>query len=101
MDCLKRSPGTLNACTEARIEQHLRRHFKVPPGVRDKVYTMVTFEIDKQGRIGRLACTPKPHAAVEREVERVMRMLPEFVPASQSGHPVAVYFRIPLSVQVR
>lgn len=97
-ECLTPSSEARNACTEARIEQHLQRRFKLPRGVRGPVRTMVTFEIDTQGRIGRLVCTPRVAKEVEAEVERVLRSLPEFVPGSQGGHPVAVYYRIPLSV---
>ena len=101
MDCLKRWPGEVDACTELRIEQHLRRHLKVPRSVKGGLRTTVTFEIDREGHIGRLVCTPAVDPAVEQEVDRVLRMLPQFVPATQSGIPVPVYFRIPLSVQVR
>ncbi len=100
MDCLKRSPRSVDACTEDRIEAHLRRHFTMPQGLRGAVRTMVTFEIDAQGRIGRLVCTPRPDPAVQQEVERVLRLLPQFVPGSQSGYPVPVYYRIPLSLKV-
>jgi hypothetical protein len=98
MECLERSGKTRDACTESRIEKHLQRRFKVPPGIRGPLRTVITFEIDKQGRIGRLVCTPRVAKEVEAEVERVLRSLPEFVPGSQGGHPVAVYYRIPLSV---
>jgi hypothetical protein len=98
MECLERSGKTRDACTESRIEKHLQRRFKVPPGIRGPLRTVITFEIDTQGRIGRLVCTPRVAKEVEAEVERVLRSLPEFVPGSQGGHPVAVYYRIPLSV---
>ncbi|MFN6177199.1 MAG: hypothetical protein ACK46G_06650 [Flavobacteriales bacterium] len=99
MDCLKRSPNALDECTEDRIQQHLERQFKVPSGVRSEVRTTVTFEIDREGRIGKLVCAPRVNAEVEREIERVLRALPAFVPGSQGGIPVPVYYQIPLRVR--
>ncbi len=99
MDCLKRSPSSLDECTEYRIQKHLEREFKVPPGIRGDVRTTVTFEIDREGRIGKLICAPKVNAEVEREIDRVLRALPQFVPGSQGGLPVPVYYQIPLRVR--
>ena len=99
MECLERSGNARDAGTESRIEQHLQRRFKIPAGIRGPLRTVVTFEIDTQGRIGRLVCTPRVAKEVEAEVDRVLRSLPEFVPGSQGGHPVPVYYRIPLSVR--
>jgi len=99
MECLKRSPNTLDECTEQRIQKHLERQFKVPPGIRGEVRTTVTFEIDREGRIGKLVCAPRVNAEVEREVDRVLRALPAFVPGSQGGIPVPVYYQIPLRVR--
>ncbi len=99
MECLKRSPNTLDECTEQRIQKHLERQFKVPPGIRGEVRTTVTFEIDREGRIGKLVCAPRVNAEVEREIDRVLRALPAFVPGSQGGIPVPVYYQIPLRVR--
>lgn len=99
LDCLKRSPGDLWGCTEHRIDQHLRRHFRMPRGLRGEVRTVVTFEIDDAGQIGRLVCTPRVGAEVEQEIERVLRAMPRFVPGSQNGVPVPVFHRIPITLR--
>ena len=100
VDCMKRGMEHVDACTEERIGKHLERRFRIPPGVREPVRTTITFEIDEQGRIGKLVCTPRVAPAIEAEIERVIRSLPEFVPGSQGGHAVPVYYQIPLSVRV-
>lgn len=99
VDCLKRSSRDRDECTETRIQQHLQRKFRIPEGVRGTVRTTITFEIDTEGGIGRIICTPRVSQAVEAEIERVLRGLPEFVPGKQGVHPVSVYYQIPLSVK--
>jgi len=99
MECLKEGVNALDACTEARIQRHLERRFKIPASIRGEVRTTVTFEIDRSGRIGRLVCAPRVSLAVEEEIERVLRLLPDFVPGSQGGIPVPVYYQIPLRVR--
>lgn len=86
-------------CTEMRIQRHLDRYFRVPESLRKEEFTVVSFEIAADGTIGQLVCRPKPSEAVEREVERVIRMLPAFVPGMQNDHPVRVIYQIPLRVK--
>lgn len=99
VDCMKRGMAYVDECTEERIGKHLERRFRVPPGVRGHVRTTITFEIDAEGRIGRLVCTPRVERAIEAEIERVIRSLPQFVPGNQGGHAVPVFYQIPLSVR--
>ncbi|MDQ3099822.1 MAG: hypothetical protein M3R08_00425 [Bacteroidota bacterium] len=96
--CINEDRDRMNECTEDRIHRHLQRNIEIPSNVID-VSTTVTFEIDAQGKIGRLHCAPKVSREVEREIARVIRSLPEFIPGSQAGHPVAVYYQIPLRLR--
>jgi hypothetical protein len=100
MDCLHEDPDRLEPCTEARIEAHLQRHFRIPSSVKGRLRTTVTFRIDADGRIGTIHCAPQVDAEVQQEVERVIRAMPTFVPGSQGGIPVPVYYQIPLSLRV-
>lgn len=100
VDCMKRGIEHVDACTEERIGKHLERRFRVPPGIRGPVRTTITFEIDVEGRIGKLVCTPRVAPSIEAEIERVIRSLPQFVPGNQGGNVVPVYYQIPLSVRM-
>lgn len=99
MECLKRDPEHLVPCTEDRIEKHLQQHFRIPNGVRGHVRTTVTFLIDTKGEITKIVCAPKVDAKVLAEIERTLRSMPQFVPGSQGGIPVPVYYQIPLSLR--
>jgi hypothetical protein len=99
IDCDRGDMEKTNKCTEARILRHLERHLKIPKSVRGMVATTVTFEVDSEGNIGRLHCAPKVSSEVEKEIDRVIRSLPEFEPGRQGGHPVPVYYQIPLRLR--
>lgn len=99
VDCMKRGMEHVDECTEERIGRHLERRFRVPPGLKGPVRTTITFEIDVEGKVGKLICTPRVSPAIEAEIERVIRSLPQFIPGSQGGHTVPVYYQIPLSVR--
>lgn len=99
MECLKRDPEHLVPCTEDRIEEHLHHHFRIPNGMRGHVRTTVTFLIDTHGEITKIVCAPKVDTKVLAEIERTLRSMPQFVPGSQGGIPVPVYYQIPLSLR--
>jgi hypothetical protein len=88
-------------CTEERIHRHLQRHLRTGPLVKGSLSTTVTFEVDAEGQVGRIHCAPKVPAEVEREIQRVLRTMPEFIPGSQGGMPVAVWYQIPLRLSSR
>lgn len=97
-ECMKRGIEYVDACTEERIGKHLERRFRVPSSLKGSLRTTITFEIDEDGKIGKLVCTPRVPQAIEAEIERVIRSLPQFVPGRQGDHIVPVYYQIPLSV---
>jgi hypothetical protein len=98
-ECLARGKKDLDECTERRIDQHLHRYFRVPEDMRREEFTVVTFAIGRDGRIGELRCTPRPSASVQQEIERVIRLLPEFEPGTQNGVPVQVVYQLPFRVK--
>jgi hypothetical protein len=61
----------------------------------------VTFEIDAEGHIGKVICAPKVAEEVRAEIERAIRSMPTFVPGSQGGRPVTVYYQLPLSLRTQ
>ncbi len=95
-NCSRPDMERTKECTEQRIQRHLERNLRIPEGMMGSVRTTVTFEIDAEGSIGRIHCAPKVDPLIEEEIVQVIRSLPRFVPGSQGGHPVAVYYQIPL-----
>ena len=98
--CTELEPEQRDECTRKLAQATIERRFRLPNGVRDNVRTTVTFEVGSDGTIGRIVCAPRVPAAVEREIARVIHSMPEFIPGSQGGRPVGVYFQIPLHIRV-
>ncbi len=86
----------IDACTEAKIKRHIEKHISIPFTQKGVVATTVTFEIDADGSIGKIHCAPKVPQEIENEIRRVIGILPEFIPGTQGGHAVPVYYQIPL-----
>lgn len=58
--------------------------------------TYVSFIIDEEGRVIEVKSGGGEHKEIDREVERVMRNLPEFRPASQMGRSVRMSMTVPV-----
>jgi periplasmic protein TonB len=61
------------------------------------VKVVMQFVVAKDGSISALTVTESGGAAFDKEVERVMKMMPNWIPGEQNGHPVAVYFNLPVT----
>lgn len=99
--CLDVPRAEIDACTEDGIDRHLQKHFRAPAGMRGADFTVVTFVIEADGAIGRIACVPKPRNEIRQEIERVLRTMPAFMPATQNGRPVPVVYQMPFRVTRR
>lgn len=96
--CLGLPRGAIDSCTAALVDQHLKRRFRVPEGLRREERTTVSIVIDAEGRIARVHCAPAPSAPVEQEIRRVIGELPPMMPGTQNGRPVPVVFQLPFRV---
>jgi protein TonB len=87
-------PGGMEA-----FRRFLARHLRAPeselaPG--DRVRVPVRFIIDASGAWQSLSFPPETAPAFQAEIERVMRKMPNWVPGTQQGRKVAVYYTIPI-----
>lgn len=54
------------------------------------------FVVEKDGRVGNVTVLKSLSKECDREAVRVIKSLPRFTPARQQGHPVRVYYTIPV-----
>ena len=92
------SNDELKACFQAKIQEHVQKHFKFPELARDmgisgKVF--VLFAIDKNGNISDIK-TRGPDKVLEQEAERIISLLPKMVPGKQRGKAVKVPYSVPI-----
>ncbi len=90
----------LRKCLEYSIRDHVSKHFNVAlaqelglnPG-RKRIFVM--FVIDKYGDISNIK-SRAPHKRLQKEAERVIKLLPTMKPGRQRGKPVGVKYSLPI-----
>jgi protein TonB len=88
----------LKACFQAKIQEHVLKNFTYPElaqemGIGGKVY--VLFAIDKNGIVTDIK-SRGPDKILEKEAERIIRLLPNMIPGKQRGQSVKVPYSIPI-----
>ncbi len=79
--------------------KNLRFEFdEMQPGSR--VDIRCRFVVDKEGNVTGIEIIKSGTADFDKEVTRVMGKMPKWKPGFQNGRNVAVYFTIPIIVQV-
>lgn len=91
-------------CLQDKIRKHVNRKYNtglagdlgLDPG-KKRVY--VQFKISKTGTITDVRARG-PHARLEKEAIRVVKLLPKMVPGKQRGRPVGVKYTLPVTLLV-
>jgi protein TonB len=91
-------------CLQEKIRKHVNKKYNtglagdlgLDPG-KKRVY--VQFKISKTGSITDVRARG-PHARLEKEAVRVVKLLPKMVPGKQRGRPVGVKYTLPVTLLV-
>lgn len=104
-----RFPGceTLNEeeaqiCFQKRMQEHIAYHFRYPEEAKQLNITgrvTIIFVISKEGKIENIR-TKGPHKLLEEEAVRIIKYLPNMIPAKQNGIPVKIPFSIPITFKL-
>ena len=100
----KGSKAQRKKCLQVKIKEHVFKKYNVSlaeelglePG-KKKVY--VLFKIDHRGDIVNVQARG-PHARLEKEAIRVVKLLPKMKPAKQRGKAVSVKYTLPITLEV-
>ena len=101
----KGSKAQRKKCLQVKIKEHVFKKYNIglaeelglEPG-KKKVY--VLFKIDHRGDIVNVQARG-PHARLEKEAIRVVKLLPKMKPAKQRGKAVSVKYTLPITLEVR
>jgi periplasmic protein TonB len=85
-------PGGMEA-----LIKFLQRNLKSPSELEQPVQVVIQFVVAKDGSITELVINKSGGNEFDKEVQRVIKMMPNWVPGEQNGHPVAVYFNLPVT----
>ncbi len=85
---------------EAALMRYLGTNIKYPPELAGTCFqgrVVVTFLIDKTGRVAEVKVLRSIHELLDREVVRVCESLPMFEPARRDGEPIDFWYTLPIS----
>lgn len=96
--CEKGTKSEKRACFQAKMEEHVAKNFRYPEqaldlGIQGKVF--VIFIIDKDGYVTSIR-SRGPDRILEKEAERIIKLLPRMTPGKQRGKPVKVPYSVPI-----
>ena len=91
-------------CMSAKIAEFVQRNFNInlagDLGLSGRQRINVIFKIDKSGNVVGVR-SRAPHPRLEKEVARVINMLPKMKPGRHRGEAVVVPYSLPLTFQVQ
>ena len=62
---------------------------------------VLKFEVGKDGSVSRIKIIKGLSAECDKAAADVVKKLPRFSPAKQQGHPVPVWFTLPIRFQIQ
>ncbi len=85
-------------CFQEKMDAHVRKNFTYPEaaldlGIQGKVFVM--FIIDSKGNVTGIR-SRGPDKILEKEAERIIKLLPQMIPGKQRGKPVRVPYSVPI-----
>ena len=100
----KGNKAKLKKCLQAKIMQHVGENFDTNLSqelglTAGKKRVIVLFSIDRNGNVAKIRARG-PHARLEKEAIRVVKLLPKMIPAKQRGRSVGVKYTLPITLQV-
>lgn len=85
---------------EGALMRYFHANFKYPPELAETCFqgrVVVTFLVDKTGRVAEVKVLRSIHELLDREVVRVCESLPRFEPARKDGEPIDFWYTLPIS----
>jgi bla regulator protein BlaR1 len=90
-------------CMNTYVNKHVAKNFRISIadslGIKGKQRIFVQFKIDITGKVRDVKARAS-HNELEKEAQRVINLLPRFIPGRQKGEPVIVPFALPIVFQV-
>ncbi len=85
---------------EVALMRYFHANFKYPPELAETCFqgrVVVTFLVDKTGRVAEVKVLRSIHELLDHEVVRVCESLPRFEPARKDGEPIDFWYTLPIS----
>ena len=89
---------------EAALLQFIRRNLKYPEIAKEQKLqgiVVLRFKVNVDGLVSDIKIEKSLSRGCDQAAAAVVRKLPRFVPAKQNGHPVPVWFRLPVRFRIQ
>lgn len=89
---------------EAALFKYLSEHIRYPAMAQENNIqgrVVVQFVVTKTGSIGEVKVIRSKDPDLDKEAIRVVKTLPKFVPGKMNGHPVNVWFTLPVTFKLQ
>jgi protein TonB len=95
----------LKKCFNKSIQMHIAKNFdsNLPNSlglIAGKKRITMMFRINKNGVVDNVR-VKAPHPKLQKECERILKLLPKFYPGEQKGKPVGVKYTLPMRIDVQ
>ena len=87
----------------AALMQYVASHIKYPAIARENYIqgrVTVQFVVTKTGSVGQVKVVRGKDPELDKEAVRVVKSLPKFTPGMMNGHPVNVWYTLPITFKV-
>ena len=91
------------SCTEQNLVKHIYENVRYPAMAREgsiEGTVVVSFVVNKEGKVQDIEIMRDIGAGCGDEVERVIRKLGRFLPGKMNGRPVAIIYRMPVKFKL-
>ena len=91
VEVMPRFPGG-----EVALMKYIQSHAQAPEGTNANGTVILQFVVKADGSIGEVKVVRSIGEALDNEAVRVIKSLPNFIPGTQNGQPVAVWYTLPV-----
>ena len=90
-------------CTLEKLQKHIILNFRYPKqAIEEKIEgeVVVSFEVSQKGKITNIEILRPIHKLLDEEAFRLIKILPDMLPAKHNGRPVPVKFSMPVKFKL-
>lgn len=101
--CASSSKADRQSCSGKAILSFFHQHLKLPALFKTSCIegtSVVQFIIGKDGKVKSVKVVRSIHPALDKELIRVTKLLPAFIPGRQNGRAVNVQYNIPIKIRL-
>ena len=93
------SQAEKKACFKQKMVEHMKSHYKFPKDAQGNYIrgkAVVSFQVNKEGKVEILS-VEGPKKELNEEAAKIVESMPEMMPGTLAGKPIAVKYKLPFT----